>query len=180
MSSSQMQDPRALALKADFDRGFAEPPPSRQGATHAYLAVTLEGDPFALRAGEIRGLSADRRLAPAPGETPGFLGLAGLRGRLCPAWDLAALLGDPASEMKLRWLAVAAGEPVWAAAFSRFEGYLELPEGALRPYSGQGASAPFSKAALSLEGGLRPILELSLIRQAIQSRIPTTPRRRTR
>ena len=78
------------------------------------------------------------------------------------------MLGYAAGRSGARWLALAAGEPLWAAAFEGFEGYLSVPPEAIRPYEAQGPAAAFAATAALLGGRLRPILDLEEIRKSIQ------------
>jgi chemotaxis signal transduction protein len=168
------QDSRAARMRRDFDALFAEMAAERGAAEESFLALSVGGDPYALPVAQIRGLARDRTLAPLPRAPEGFLGLAGLRGAVLPVWDLAGLLGyAPAAG---RWLAIAAGDAAWGAAFERFDGYLSLEPGALRPYQGQGPAAAYAQRAVEEGSGLRPVLDLALLRQAIQARTnhPTT------
>jgi chemotaxis signal transduction protein len=169
------QGPRAAQMRREFDALFAEPAAVGGAEGASFLALTVGNDPYALPVAQIRGLARDRPLAPLPGAPAGFLGLAGLRGEVLPVWDLAGLLGyAPAAG---RWLAIAAGDPAWGAAFDRFEGYLRQEAGRLRPYQGQGPAAAFAHQALEEGAGLRPVLDLGLLRQQLHARIATPPTR---
>ena len=166
---------RAGQLRRDFDALFAEATAAPQPGEESFLAVSAGGDPYALPVSQIGGLARDRSLVPLPGAPPDFVGLAGLRGAVLPVWDLAGLLGyAPAAG---RWMAIAAGDTAWAVAFEGFDGYLKLATQDLRPYQGQGPAAAFARQAFEGAQGLRPVLDLGLLRQAMQERINTQPTR---
>jgi chemotaxis signal transduction protein len=169
------QRSRAAELRRNFDALFTEAAAEPAAGEESFLAVTVGGDPYALPVAQIGGLARDRSLVPLPDAPPDFAGLAGLRGAVLPVWDLAGLLGyAPAAG---RWVAVAAGEPAWGLAFEGFDGYLRLASGGLRPQQGQGPAAAFIRQAFEGAQGLRPVLDLGLLRQAVQARITTQPTR---
>jgi purine-binding chemotaxis protein CheW len=166
---------RAGRLRRDFDALFAEAAAEQEAGAESFLAVSVGGDPYALPVSQINGLARDRSLIPLPGAPPDFVGLAGLRGSVLPVWDLAGLMGyAPAAG---RWVAIAAGDTAWAVAFEGFDGYLRLASQGLRPYQGPGPAAAFARQAFEGAQGLRPVLDLGLLRQAMQARINTQPTR---
>ena len=87
----------AAALAEAFDAAFARPPASGRADTQSFLALRLGDDAFAVRVGDIAALHADRRIVPMPSAEPTLLGVAAVRGRIAPVYDLAALLGYPAN-----------------------------------------------------------------------------------
>jgi chemotaxis signal transduction protein len=113
---------RAAAMRREFDQGFADPPRTRQGDTIDLLAIRLGGRGHALRLSDIGGLFTDKPLTPLPNVPPGFLGLAGFRGKALSVFDLGRWLGHPASG-PMRWGVIAAGQAA-AFAFEGFEGHL--------------------------------------------------------
>ena len=162
-------------LRRDFDALFSEPAAQAGEGEASFLALTVGGDPYALPVAQIGGLARDRGVAPLPGAPAGFVGLVGLRGSVLPVWDLAGLLGYAPSAG--RWLAIAAGDPAWGLAFEGFDGYQRLGAGGLRPFQGQGPAAAFARQAFEGPQGLRPVLDLGLLRQAVQAKIATQPTR---
>lgn len=92
-SLDRLLSQRLVELREDFDRSFAEPPPSPPGATEDLLALTLGGHPHAIRVRELRGLYVDRPITPLPSPMPELVGLAAIRGELVVVYDLARLLG---------------------------------------------------------------------------------------
>lgn len=172
-------DPRVLQLRRDFDGSFAEEPVIAILAGEALLTLTVCGQAYAMRAAEVSSLARDRRIAPLPQAPASFIGLSGLRGSLLPVWDLAALL-DLGRAPSAPWLITVQGEPAWALAFERFDGYLDQPAEGFCRYASQGAVAAFAQQAALGPQGLRPILELTLLRKAILALSPPQPPRRER
>jgi purine-binding chemotaxis protein CheW len=145
---------RAAALRAEFDRGFADPPPPPRPAPALCLAITVADRPYAVALEEVRGLFADRPVSPLPSHVPGCLGLAQLAGEIVPVHGLRSLLGHPAGGMP-RWLlrtgAVALG-------FDRLEGCLQFEKGELA----SGGEGPIA----GLLAG-RPLLNLAALTDEI-------------
>ncbi len=116
----------ASALRAAFDRSFAEAPREDVGEVEGVLCIRVGGDGYALRVREITELVRGRRVVALPARVQEFLGLAGIRGGIVPVYSLGSLLGYSAAPDEARWLALCnAGNPI-GLAFSEFEGYLPL------------------------------------------------------
>ena len=155
-------------LRLDFDQAYAQPQAPRAQDGEGLLAIALGGEPYAIRVAEIARLAAGRPLAPLPSAAASFMGLAGLRGELLPAWDLGALLGYAPLRGQPRWLASSATAPRWAAAFERFDGYLTASAADLSPYAGEGRAQGFATQLCSKDGLLRPVISFERILQVIQ------------
>ncbi|MGH7142717.1 MAG: chemotaxis protein CheW [Planctomycetota bacterium] len=117
-------DASLQALKAAFDRSFAQhPAPPTTGQEHL-LAVRIGGDPYALRVADIVAIAHAGRIVPVPSPTPELVGLSGLRGELIALYHLGMLLGYPRGSAAPRWF-VQVGDPdTIGLVFDRFEGYL--------------------------------------------------------
>lgn len=116
-------------LRLDFDALFAAPPPEVAEDSVALISLRLSGAPYALRLEEVSGLHRDRKIVWVPGGAPTLKGLAGIRGKLVPIFDLAAILGHQGEEG--RWVVLYGQEETMGFAFSVLEGYLTLPRTAL-------------------------------------------------
>lgn len=150
---------RVQRMREAFDAGFAELP-VEPPATEGLLAIRLRGHPFALRAGEIAGLVAGRKIIPLPERAGPFLGLAGYRGLLLPVWDLAGLVGYGGPGGGGRWLVLGQGAAPWAVAFDVFEGTHRVPAGAVVPLEEGTGLTPES---CEFADATRPIIGLSRI-----------------
>ncbi|HWF84777.1 MAG TPA: chemotaxis protein CheW [Vicinamibacterales bacterium] len=113
---------RATVLREAFDRSFAQAPSAGAAAVDDLLAISLRGDRYALRLGELSGLFADKTVTWLPSPVAALLGIAGFRGTVLPVYDLGMLLGRPKAAAP-RWLAVAKAAPL-ALAFDGFDGLL--------------------------------------------------------
>jgi chemotaxis signal transduction protein len=156
----------ASELRRSFDLAFVERPALRPDAFEAALAVCVASKPYALRAGDVAGLFKDWRVIAVPSPAQELLGLAGLYGSLIPVYDLAALLGHARPE-RLRWVVRAAGRDPIAFAFDAFEGQYRILR---EPGRTESASDERPRAAVSLGGILRPILDLPSLVSAIRDR----------
>jgi len=124
---------RARALRSAFDRGFSEPPAREAASTEDLLAVTIAGDPYALRVSELSGLVSNRKVVALPSRAPHLLGIAGVRGGLVPVYALAGLLGYDGTQTAGPWLALCGRQEPVALAFEQLEGFLRAPRADLYP-----------------------------------------------
>ena len=92
MASNELEQ-KAAALRAAFDRSFAEAADAGRAPHLDFLAIRVAGDPYALRLSEVASLHVDSKRVRAPSLLPELSGLASFRGVLTPVYDLAALLG---------------------------------------------------------------------------------------
>jgi chemotaxis signal transduction protein len=147
---------RAAELRASFDAAFARPAARERAAARSLLvAISVAGEPYALRSLDIRGLEAPRRVTPAPGGAEGLLGLAGVRGTVVPIYDLAALVGrDAGTDADEAWIALleTPGGALVGVAFGSLDGTIagtaaassdvaSGEDGLVAAVVGQGASA---------------------------------------
>jgi chemotaxis signal transduction protein len=155
---------RAQELRRLFDRTFSNPPPPPAAATVDLLAITLAGQPFALRLAEVAGLFADRPITPLPARVTGLLGLIGSRGAVLPTYDLRVFLGHAAATKPPRWIVVAREQPV-ALAFDALDGHRRVAALAIADSApGHGIHTP----ALVHLPELRPIVALSSVLATIR------------
>jgi chemotaxis signal transduction protein len=158
---------RALELRAEFDRSFAQAPRPVQVSLQDFLAIQVGSDPYAIRLADIAGLFADRRITRLATSEAAFLGIAGVRSAVVPVYDLGAFLGYPPGPA-WRWLVLAGGASV-ALAFNSFQGHLRMPPQALAAQLAQhGHSRDFVQEVLHVAGTVRPIVQISQILGAIE------------
>ncbi|MGH9142297.1 MAG: chemotaxis protein CheW [Vicinamibacterales bacterium] len=159
----------AAQLKRMFDHTFAETPLVEKRSHDDLLAVTVGGDPYAIRVSEVVGLGADSKITWLPGSIAALLGLMGRRGVLVPVYDLCTLLGYPRASAP-RWFLIAAVAPV-ALAFDHFEGHLRVPREAVssdsspRPVN----QSPSLHELMRLDELARPIIHVpSVLNQIVE------------
>jgi chemotaxis signal transduction protein len=147
---------RAAELRRGFDASFAAAASTGVAAGEALLAIAVGDRPHAIRLADIAELVTGRPITPLTGPVPELLGIIGLRGTLLPAFDLPALLGevDPAPR---RWLVVTAAAPRLALAFSRMDGHVQVPAGAIARDSSTGSEV------VTIDGAMRPIIEVAAL-----------------
>jgi purine-binding chemotaxis protein CheW len=111
-----------------FDESFAGAPPEQVTKPSPMLAITVEGEHFALHVHEISGLAViEEKIVPVPSRVPELLGLTGIRGKVVPVFSLVRLLGFDSERGQARWL-VFCGEkqtPI-ALAFEEMERLFEV------------------------------------------------------
>lgn len=174
-----VQTAYAAELKNEFDSAFARPIRAGTAAQGSdFLAIAVNGHPYALLMSEIRGLHADRAIVPVPSPVPELLGLAGIRGELIPVYSLAALLGYGASgsagstDAPARWLVSCCGQHSLGLAFDVFERHLNsaLPQG---PAAG-GAKSEHVQTMIRADVS-RPVISIPSIIATISRRCPPAP-----
>jgi chemotaxis signal transduction protein len=116
-----MSDDRATALRAQFDRAFADPPRATAPATRDYLRIRIDGEPHALVLTEIASLHTDLHVVRVPTPAPELLGVAAVRAALVPIYDLRVALGASATAVA-RWVVLVRGATV-GFAFDGFDGH---------------------------------------------------------
>jgi purine-binding chemotaxis protein CheW len=171
----------AEALRRAFDERFAAPVAERPGPGERLLLVGLGGARFALRIDEIAGLHEARAIVRLPGGTAVFVGLAGIRGRVVPVFDLAAILGAAAPGRR-RWIVLAeAGERI-GLAVGQIEGHAEIDRAAIHAVSsakdagGRGAPSPHVAAIAEVSGALVPVASVPSVVSAIADLARRAPR----
>ena len=158
--------PRARELRHDFDRSFSLPPSIGATAKIELLAIRVGANRFALRLSDVAGIYADKKITRVPGAAPAMLGIAGFRGAIAPIYDLARLMGQPQSQAP-RWLVLARAEPI-GIAFDGFDGQLRLAADAIKSQQ-SGDAHGYTKEFAHTESGLRPIINLQLVTEAIKA-----------
>jgi chemotaxis signal transduction protein len=157
---------RIEQLRGEFDRSFAEPARSHDVEHVELLAIRAGGRPYAIRLSQTSGLHPDRPVTVLPGPLPALLGLAGFAGTAVPIYDLAALLGHPASE-RPRWLVLATGRPLLGLAFHELDGHVRVDATAIVGEQ-DGGQGPV-RGMVALPGGTRPIIDVPAARAAVHS-----------
>lgn len=156
------QGSSAEALRRAFDERFAEPVAPHVADTERLLLADLGGARVALRLREIAGLAAAPTLVRLPGGSPGFVGLAGIRGRVLPVFSLAALLGVTAPP-PARGSIVMVGDGERAGLLvAGVEGWIEVARGDL--HTGDGGEVA------RVAGALVPIPSVPALLREIAAR----------
>ncbi len=158
---------RSAALRAGFDRSFAEPAQFDMTPMEDLVAVRVGDDVFAIRLSEIAGLYVGKKVTRVPGGDPALLGIAGFRGMIQPVYGIATLLGRPA-EASPRWLVIAAAAPI-ALAFDEFERHLRVASDTIRPRDRSVKDQPCVRDFVPVRQFVRPILHLQSILDEIRA-----------
>jgi len=114
---------KVAEMRRLFDESFGLALPEQVAAPEPMLAITLEGERFALRVGEIQGIAmSQEKIVPVPSRVPELLGLTGIRGVVVPVFSLARLLGFDSERGQALWLVFCGDRqsPI-ALAFERME-----------------------------------------------------------
>ncbi len=152
---------RAADLREAFDRGFAQARRPDLTVMQSLLALSVGGEPYAMRLTEISSVVAGRPITPVPDAGVALLGFAGFRGAIVPVYDLHVLLGRAPCETP-RWLAMAAAAPV-VLAFETFDGHLRVAPDAVMPREGGEQADRLVREVVMVDGLARPIVHLPSI-----------------
>ncbi len=168
-----------LALRREFDAGFAQAPQNARAAQENLLAIRVGANGYALRIHDIGGLHVDKLVVPMPTPVAELKGVAGFRGRVAPVYDLAGLLGY-ALQPETRWMVLTRGSEPVALAFDQFEGHFSVDADALVK-SADAKSAPVNTPAEPTQatafdavrhaGTLWPIIDIASLINHIQRRM---------
>ncbi|MCB9727052.1 MAG: chemotaxis protein CheW [Deltaproteobacteria bacterium] len=173
MSESPSLASKALALRRAFDASFAEPATRGEVASVDLLLLRAGARRYAVRLRDVAEIAARRPVVPVPSSAPHLLGLAGLRGTLLPVFDLAGLLGEPASSSTPGWLLVCERADPIALAVRDLEGHVRLPSASIRAVSAADHDHRFGREMAHTDAGPCLLLEISRLTAAI--RAPTSP-----
>jgi chemotaxis signal transduction protein len=158
---------RAAQLRHDFDRAFAEPIRVDTVDEEDLLAIRLGEQTCAVRLSEIAGIHMGKKVTRVPGSHPALWGIAGLRGSLLPVYDLQQLVGHARAEAP-RWLLIAAAAPV-ALAFATFDGRFRVLRDDIHPHTKQVDGTLYARDVVRTPSGIRPILHLPSILEALDA-----------
>lgn len=161
-----------LAMRREFDMGFAREPSAGREAGEGMLALRAGGRQWALRLSELAGLHAGKLVVPVPGSFPGLLGVASFRGQAAAVYDLGVLLGEPARQGPApRWMALARGAEPVALAFDGFDGHFEMQPSDLAKagQDGQGMAKGFDSARRG--GAMLAIVDVAALLAGVRGRI---------
>jgi chemotaxis signal transduction protein len=112
-------------LQRDFDRSFAEAPPTGAHLDEDFLAIRIGSNGYAIRLSDVVGLHRVRKIVPIPTRATHLLGISSFRGMTAPIYDLRALLGH-ASAAPPGWLVLARGPSPVGFAFDVLEKHLRI------------------------------------------------------
>ena len=165
---------RLAELRAAFDESFAAPPVQAPRDEAAFLLVLAGDRPYALRLDDLAGLEAHRTIVPMPGDAPGLLGLCAVRGRLVPAFDLAAILGARGRKETARWLVLVRDPEPIALAFDAFQGSRRVSAQDVHPLASAAGPLALTRQAIQVDGRAIHVVDMAAV--VSRMRQATNPR----
>jgi chemotaxis signal transduction protein len=162
-------DKTTAALRAAFDRSFAEVPMAERARAEDFLAIRVAGDPYAIRLSDISALHRDRKIVTIPSRAPDLLGIAGFRGMMAPVYDLGSLLGYCAASTP-RWLVLSRGRSPVGWAFDLFEAQMRLEPGNISSPGGEEHTRRHVRGAVHADHVVRPLIDIASLLEAIARR----------
>jgi chemotaxis signal transduction protein len=160
---------KVAALRAAFDRSFAEAAGGGSVAYLDFLTIHVAGDAYALRLSEVQSLHVDRKLIVTPSLLPELTGMAWFRGALTPIYDLSALLGYGVTKAAQKWLVLVQHASPIGLAFEAFDAHVRVPPSSVSAPEPGANGAAFS--AIRSGAATLPILHLPSIVAGIAQRI---------
>jgi purine-binding chemotaxis protein CheW len=158
---------RWAQLRDTFDEIFSQPPPAPAEAAEDLLAIEVAGQAYAVRLSEVAGLASSRKIVPLPSPASDLMGVMGFRGSVIPVYSLRSVLGYPAVE-DLRWLLLAKAGGLLGLAFDRYEGHLRVSRTDFAEPELSGATPHHVREVARTRGGLRAVLSISSLLQALK------------
>ncbi len=153
-------------LRRAFDSAFASEPAAPVECVDL-LALRAAGRPYAIRIAEVAAVVPAGRTVALPGDVPGLLGVAAVRGLLVSVYHLGVLLGAATGEAP-RWMVLSAGWERLGLVFEDLEGYLRVPCGDVIE-SGPGAGGVREVACVG--STLRPVVSISALLRELGERL---------
>lgn len=150
----------AAKLRLEFDQSFASPPATTREELATVLALTIEGNRFAVRSSQIAGIAKCGKIVAVPARSRALLGLAGIRGELLPVYSLHELLGC-ARAGNSRWLLLCDAPVRIALAFEEFQGCFKVASGAFS------AGADAARSIVAINGEAHTLIEISMLARDI-------------
>jgi chemotaxis signal transduction protein len=161
----------AAALRCLFDASFAAAAASMTEPLEDLLAIRVGADPYALRLSEIVGLYVDVKIVPVPSRVAQLLGIVGLRGKMAPVYDLAALLHYPPAASP-RWMILAGASQPVGLAFEAFDAHLQVSKASLANdevrNEGRGAARQYLRGVVRAADALRPMIHVASVVELIR------------
>jgi len=158
----------AASLRDAFDRSFAEAETPDETRYEEVLAITIAGQPYALRLSEVSALHRDRKVVPIPTREPALLGIAAFRGTLAPVYDFATLLGCTGGSSP-RCLILARGRAPVGLAFEALEGQRRVARDGISFPAHDGTG--HAHGTVRIASSVRPLIHIASVVEAIARRI---------
>jgi len=166
------------ALRRSFDDAFARPPDERAVDAEELLMIRIAGDPYAVRAREMSGLTPGGRIVPVPGPLPELLGITAIKGGLVPAFSLGALLGYPQARELPSWLLLCGGDQDRVAlGVERFDRYTRVPRADISVAEDL-RDRPHVPELARTEAGICGVIDVRSVLEAIRRRIAGAGRKK--
>jgi chemotaxis signal transduction protein len=160
----------AEQLRRAFDEAFTRAPEERASDDEDVLAVRLGNDPYAIRLIDIAGVHLGQKVVPLPSPMSELSGVAALRGVLVPIYDLAALLGYPATSGQRGFVLARVQRPVGFACGVP-ERLVRLPRSAFAGAADAQEQRPHLSGLVRVYDTLRPVIDIASIVQTVERAI---------
>lgn len=163
---------RLQKIKDDFDRSFSSPLSLQASEKENLLSIQVGKNYFAFKVSEILWLLRYQKVLALSNDAPGFLGVAGLQGRLVPVYDLAFLLGSEVDgQNNPAWFIVCGKNERVGLAFSDLREYISPSKDEIQTSGGEHRKNEHICGWVKHSKGLIQIVSVSSVFNSIKKRI---------
>lgn len=156
----------AEALRADFDRRFAEAPAPPPVETETLLILHAGKEAYAVRLAGLLGIFRDAPVLCMPSTVASFVGVTRIGRTVAPTYDLRVLLGQPAG-LPARWLILSGARTPVAFAFDAFERQVRVRAADLL-VADTADTHPFIRGAFREDSAHYPLLHLPSLVESLE------------
>lgn len=154
---------RAAQLRERFDGAFGRPPASAPTDLVDLLLIRVGVGRYALRLAEVAALLVDIPVTHLPSPQPAQLGVASVRRRLVPVFDLRSILGRPGIG-RPRWLVltkITRDSPGIGLAFDDFDRHARVPGGAISTSADADADDCRAPELVRIDDAIRAVVNVA-------------------
>jgi chemotaxis signal transduction protein len=161
-------------LREAFDHAFAAPPSADRVASENILGIRAGGGAYALLLSEISAVDRCGTILRIPSKARGLCGVVGIEGRVVPVFSLALLLGYPSDE-NVEWLVLCDAKAPVALAFSKLDGYFQVPAASVPSTSATLGSGRHLGGTVRLGDTAATLIHVQTLIAEIKGAAPSAP-----
>lgn len=161
---------RVAELRSAFDQSFARPTDDVSIEQENVLTIRAGGARYAVRLREIDGIVARRKVTSVPAAAPHLLGVAGIRGRIVPVFDLGSILGQASPLDAPGWLMLCGREEPVALGFSELDAYVRVPSSSFHADAAPSSVNGKITEVVQTDAGILFVINVPLVMASLRDR----------